>query len=124
MKSLNIMIVDDSAIIIKKLKKIIEQLGHNVVAEANTGLQAILRYGKYNPDLVTMDITMPKMDGIEAVKQIKNEYEDALIVMVTSHGQEQIVINAIKAGAIGYILKPFKKDKIIEQIDIVINEFL
>lgn len=120
---LKILVVDDSAIIIKKLKRIIEELGHEVVGEARTGLEAIEVYRSLNPDLVTMDITMPEMNGIEAVKQIKMDFAEALIVMITSHGQEQMVIDAIRAGAKGYIIKPFKKEKIKEEIDNIIKEF-
>lgn len=123
MTSLNIMVVDDSAITIKKLTKMIEELGHSVVQVARTGRDAVEQYKLVNPDLVTMDITMPDMDGIEATRQIRSQYKDALIIMVTSHGQEQMVIDAIESGALGYVIKPVKKEKLKESIDRIINKF-
>lgn len=124
MKPLNIMVVDDSKIIRKKLTAMFDAIGHKVVCEASTGVEAIKQYNSYKPDLVTMDITMPEMSGIEAVERIVKSNSKALIVMVTSHGQEQMVIEAIKAGAIGYLIKPFKQEKVVEQVNKVINEFL
>lgn len=123
MTSLNIMVVDDSAITIKKLTRMIEELGHSVVQVARTGRDAVEQYKLVNPDLVTMDITMPDMDGIEATRQIRSQYKDALIIMVTSHGQEQMVIDAIEAGALGYVIKPVKKEKLKESIDRIMNKF-
>jgi len=70
-----------------------------------------------------MDITMPDMDGIQATKLIRSEYKDALIIMVTSHGQEQMVIDAIEAGALGYVIKPVKKEKLKESIDGLLKKF-
>ncbi len=118
------MVVDDSTITIKKLTQIIEELGHKVIVVAKDGKYAFDTYEQFTPDLVTMDITMPEMDGIEAVKQIKETFKDALIMMVTSHGQEEMVMDAIKAGARGYVIKPFKKEKVEEQINKIIEKFL
>ncbi|NDV25614.1 response regulator [Desulfovibrio sp. JC010] len=112
MEALNVLVVDDSGIVIMKLSKIFKELGHNVVGSAKTGVQAIEQYAELNPDLVTMDITMPDMNGIEATQKILEQDENATIIMVTSHGQEQMVMDAIDAGAKGYILKPFYADKI------------
>lgn len=120
---LNIMIVDDSMLIAKKLSAILIELGHNIVAICGTGKKAVEDYEKYMPDLITMDITMPEMDGIEATKNIKAKHPNALIVMITSHGQEQMVIDAINAGAKGYVLKPFKKEKLEETIDMIIKKY-
>lgn len=116
MNSLRIMIVDDSLIIIKKLTQLLETLGHIVVATARNGKEAIEQYDFESVDLVTMDITMPEMDGIEATKAIIRTNPDAKIIMITSHGQEQMVIESIEAGARGYILKPFDAAKIKEVI--------
>ena len=113
---LNVMIVDDSLIMRKKLKQFLKELGHNIVIEAKTGAEAIEFYEKYMPDLVTMDITMPDMDGITAVKQIKQNYPDTKIIMATSHGQEKMVREALISGAKGYILKPISKDKLKNSI--------
>ncbi|MCX6051194.1 MAG: response regulator [Campylobacterales bacterium] len=113
---LKILIVDDSLIIRKKIITIVEKLGHEVVGQAKTGQEAIDIYESVQPDLVTMDITMPDMDGITAVKHIMKIDTNAKIIMVTSHGQEDMVIDSIKAGAIGYMLKPITDEKLAEII--------
>ena len=115
-KRLNILIVDDSLIMRKNLIRNLDILGHKVIAEAQDGQQGIDSYVSSNPDLVTMDITMPRMDGITAVKKIKEINVEANIVMVTSHGQESMVMAALKAGAKGYIMKPVTPDKLRESI--------
>ena len=103
---LNIMVVDDSTIIRRILTKELTQMGYNIVAEAKSGKEAIELYKKYLPDLVTMDITMPIMSGIDALKKIRKAYKDANIIMITSHGEEALVMDAIVSGAKGYVLKP------------------
>ncbi len=119
---LNVMVVDDSLIMRKKLKQFFTELGHNVVIEAKTGEEAITFYEEFMPDLVTMDITMPDMDGITAVKQIKKSYPDTKIIMATSHGQEKMVKEALLSGAKGYILKPISKDKLKSSINKIFNK--
>jgi two-component system chemotaxis response regulator CheY len=121
-KKLNVMIVDDSLIMRVNLVRSLEGLGHNIVSEAINGESSITAYEKYKPDLVTMDITMPDMDGITAVKKIKEIDKNANIIMVTSHGQELMVMNALKAGAKGYILKPVSPEKLRESIGRVFPE--
>lgn len=116
MSTLDIMIVDDSPIIRQKLTVMLEQIGYRVVQTATTGKEAIASYRSQRPDLVTMDITMPDMDGIEATRAIIGEFPDAKIVMVTSHGQEQMVLHALKAGAKGYVIKPFQPHVVYEAI--------
>ena len=131
-RTLNVLIVDDSLIMRVNLVRSLEGIGHTVVSEAVDGGSSITAYKKYKPDLVTMDITMPDMDGITAVKKIKELDDDANIIMVTSHGQEAMVMNALKAGAKGYILKPVSPEKLRESIgkifseleNITIDEFL
>lgn len=113
---LKILVVDDSLIIRRNIGKMLERMGHEIVAEAKNGNEAIACFTKYSPDLITMDITMPDMDGIEAVKGIKKRNDEAKIIMVTSHGQEEMVIEAIKAGASGYVLKPITADKLEKAI--------
>ncbi len=120
---LKVLIVDDSLIIRKKVSKILENLGHEVVFDATNGQEAIDAYVKYKPDLVTMDITMPDMDGITAVKHIMKDDKDAKIIMVTSHGQEDMVIKSIQAGAVGYILKPITDEKLAQVIGEVFVEY-
>ena len=116
MDSLKVLIVDDSPIISRKLTMMVELLGYKVVKTAATGTEAITAYRACHPDVVTMDITMPDMDGIEATRRIMAEFPDAKIVMVTSHGQEKMVLDALKAGAKGYVLKPFDGNKVSEAI--------
>src|SRR5450759_89440 len=116
MDSLDILIVDDSPIITRKLGMLLEQLGHKVARTAATGREAIAAYKACRPDVVTMDITMPDMDGIEATRTIMGEFPEAKIVMVTSHGQEKMVLEALRAGAKGYVLKPFQEHKVNEAI--------
>lgn len=112
------MIVDDSTLVIKKLENLMKELGHNVVATAKSGKEAVSLYFDLLPDIVTMDITMPgEFDGIEATKRIISSFPNAKILVVTSHGQEGKVREAIKAGAVGYIVKPFKEDKIKFYLD-------
>lgn len=103
---LKVLVVDDSLIMRRNVTKMVESLGHKVLAEAKDGHEAIGLYERLKPDLVTMDITMPEMDGITAVKELKKIDKHAKIIMVTSHGQEEMVINAIRSGASGYLLKP------------------
>jgi two-component system, chemotaxis family, chemotaxis protein CheY len=123
MDSLRVMVVDDSSITIKKLTQILEQIGHQVVCSCKTGAEALAYYQQYQPDMVTMDITMPDMGGIEATQQIINAFPKALIIMVTSHGQEQMVIESIDVGAKGYVLKPIKVDKLTEMISQVYEKY-
>jgi two-component system chemotaxis response regulator CheY len=120
---LKVLIVDDSLIIRKKISKIFENLGHEVVFDATNGQEAIDAYTKFKPDLVTMDITMPDMDGITALKHIIKEDNEAKIIMVTSHGQEDMVIKSIQAGAVGYILKPITEEKMAQVIGEVFAEY-
>ncbi len=114
---LNIMVVDDSSIIRKLLPKELVKLGHNVVVTAKSGKEAIELYEEHMPDLVTMDITMPIMNGIEALKRIKSKFKDAKIIMVTSHGEEKLVMDAITSGARGYVLKPINQEKLTDVIN-------
>jgi two-component system chemotaxis response regulator CheY len=120
---LKILIVDDSLIIRKKVTKLVEKLGHDVLYSAKNGQEAIDAYTNNKPDLVTMDITMPDMDGITAVKEIMKIDATAKIIMVTSHGQEDMVIKSIQAGAVGYMLKPVTEDKLAIVIGEVFEEY-
>lgn len=120
---LKVLIVDDSLIIRKKILKIVEKLGHEVVFSAKNGQEAIDAYKTHKPDLVTMDITMPDMDGITAVEHIIKDDSEAKIIMVTSHGQEDMVIKSIQTGAVGYMLKPITEDKMAQAIGEVFVEY-
>ncbi len=123
METLNILVVDDSLITVKKLSGMLEQLGHKVIMTAGTGDQALDAYKACNPDLVTMDITMPDMDGIKATRLIRSRFPNAIIIMVTSHGQEKMVLEALKAGAKGYLLKPFKLEKLQQILEETVARF-
>jgi two-component system chemotaxis response regulator CheY len=124
MRSLRILVVDDSGLTVKKMAKLLEELGHQVVGMASTGQQAVDVYAEAAPDVTTMDITMPDMDGIEATRRILAVHPGACIVIVTSHGQEQMVMDAIEAGAKGYILKPVKQEKLAETLETVAAKYL
>ncbi|MFC1477816.1 response regulator [candidate division KSB1 bacterium] len=120
-----VLIVDDSVIIRKNLQNLFSQLGHTVVAEAVDGKEAVEAYNKYMPDLVTMDITMPVMDGIEAVRRITIDHKDAHIIMVSAQGQKLMVLEAMKNGARNFIVKPIRLDtlkRIVDQITSNENE--
>jgi two-component system chemotaxis response regulator CheY len=113
---LDILVVDDSPIVLRKLTALLNTLGYRVIQTAANGKEAVAAYKICKPDVVTMDVTMPEMDGIEATRAIISEFPHAKIVMVTSHGQEQMVLDALKAGAKGYVLKPFQQQKVYEVI--------
>lgn len=113
---LKVLVVDDSLIMRRNVTKMVEALGHKVVGEAKDGHEAITLYMRLKPDLVTMDITMPEMDGITAVQELKKIDKHVKIIMVTSHGQEEMVIHAIRSGAGGYLLKPINLIKLRETI--------
>lgn len=112
----NIMVVDDSPIAVKKLKMMLEQLDFNVVATASSGKDVLETYRTAQPDLVTMDIVMPEMNGIEATRAVMAEFPSARIIMITSMGQEQMVLEALQAGAKGYLIKPYQEIKLYEAI--------
>jgi DNA-binding NarL/FixJ family response regulator len=116
MPPLKVLIVDDSLLTVRTLTVMLKELGHLVVQHVGTGALALEAYRSCKPDLVTMDITMPDMDGIQATTGIVAEFPDARIIMVTSHGQEGMVMQAVKAGAKGYVLKPIKPEKLRDMI--------
>lgn len=113
---LKVIIADDSIITVKKLTVLIEGLGHHVVAAVSSGEAALEAYRLHRPDLMTMDISMPDMDGVRATAAIVAEFPDARIMMVTSHGQERMVIDSLEAGALGYVLKPVRFEKLSDMI--------
>ncbi|MGM0844608.1 MAG: response regulator [Bacillota bacterium] len=111
-----ILIVDDAAFMRMMIKDILSKNGFEVVGEAADGNQAVEKYKELNPDLVTMDITMPEKDGIAALKEIKGIDGNAKIIMCSAMGQQAMVIDAIQAGAKDFIVKPFQADRVIEAI--------
>ncbi|MCL7746478.1 response regulator [Halalkalibacter alkaliphilus] len=115
--SAKVLIVDDAAFMRMMIKDILKKNGFEVVGEANDGLQAIEKFKELSPDLVTMDITMPEMDGITALKEIRAIDASAKIIMCSAMGQQAMVIDAIQAGAKDFIVKPFQADRVIEAIN-------
>lgn len=119
--SAKVLIVDDAAFMRMMIKDILEKNGFEVVGEANNGLKAVELFKKEKPDVVTMDITMPDMDGIEAVKAIKAFDPAAKVIMCSAMGQQTMVMDAIKAGARDFIVKPFQPDRVLEAIRKVVG---
>ena len=112
----NILIVDDAAFMRMMIKDILTKGGFNVVGEAENGISAIQKYRELKPDLVTMDITMPEMDGIQALKEIKANDATAQVIMCSAMGQQAMVIEAIQSGARDFIVKPFQVDRVLEAV--------
>lgn len=115
-----ILIVDDSFVMRKNLKTILIEAGHTIAGEASNGKQAIIAYREINPDLVTMDITMPIMDGIEACKEIATGNPEAKIIMISALDQKRKVFEALNNGAKHYIFKPITKEKVLKIVDEVL----
>jgi len=116
-----ILVVDDAAFMRMMIKDILTKNGFEVVGEAADGAQAVALYQELQPDLVTMDITMPEKDGITALKEIKAVNPSAKIIMCSAMGQQAMVIDAIQAGARDFIVKPFQADRVIEAINKVLS---
>ncbi|MGW8959202.1 response regulator [Paenibacillus sp. NPDC055715] len=111
-----IIIVDDSLFMRSVLKDIFLDLGHSVIAEAENGYDAVLKYSNLRPDLITMDINMPKMDGLEAVGKIIGLDPEAKILMCSALGQQEAIIKAFQAGAKDFIVKPFEMERVVNAI--------
>ena len=116
-----VLIVDDAVVMRMMIKGILSKNGYEVIGEAQNGVEAIDKYKALHPDLVTMDMVMPEMDGISAVKRIIAEDPDAKIIMCTSMGQQALVVEAMQAGAKSFITKPFQPPKILETINKVLT---
>jgi len=114
------LIVDDAAFMRVTLKNVLEPAGFEI-EEAENGQVAVEKYQEFKPDVVTMDITMPEMDGIEAVKKIVGSDPGAKVVMVSALGQESMVKDAILAGAKDFIVKPFQPDRVLDAVKKVIG---
>jgi two-component system chemotaxis response regulator CheY len=114
-----VLIVDDSDFMRNLLREILQE-NFEIVDEAENGVEAVELYREYDPDLVMMDIVMPIRDGIEATNEITGSDPGANVIMCTSVGQEEKMKNAVKAGADGYITKPFQKPNVLEAIDDVV----
>ena len=116
-----IMLVDDAAFMRMTIKNCLTKAGYTELIEAGDGQQSVDTYGKEHPDLVIMDITMPNMDGIQALQAIKGSDPGAKIVMCSAMGQEAMVVEAIKLGAMDFIVKPFKPDRILQTVQKILG---
>ena len=117
----NILICDDAAFMRMMIKDILTKNGYNIVGEAENGAKAVEKYAELKPDLVLMDITMPEMDGIEAIKKIKAADANASIIMCSAMGQQAMVIESIQSGAKDFIVKPFQADRVLEAVQKVVG---
>jgi two-component system chemotaxis response regulator CheY len=119
--SKKVLITDDTAFMRMTLRNVLEKNGYEIAAEAEDGIQAVEKYLQVKPDLVTMDITMPNMDGITAIKKIVENDPSARIVVVSAMGQKALVIEALNSGAKDFIVKPFQPDRIVEALQKVLG---
>ncbi|MCR4684271.1 MAG: response regulator [Lachnospiraceae bacterium] len=117
-----ILLVDDSKTSRRMLREIIEGAGHKIIGEAENGEEGYLKFKELKPDLVTLDITMPKMDGLEALKLIHKEDENAKVIMITAAGQKEKMMQAIKEGASEFITKPYDADEVVKLVDKVLAQ--
>ena len=117
----NILICDDAAFMRMMIKDILTKNGYNVAGEAENGLKAVEKYKEVSPDLVLMDITMPEMDGIQALKEIKKIDPNAKVIMCSAMGQQAMVVESIQAGAKDFIVKPFQEDRVLEAVKKVVG---
>ena len=117
----NILICDDAAFMRMMIKDILTKNGYNIVGEAENGAKAVEKYAELKPDLVLMDITMPEMDGIQALKKIKEADANATVIMCSAMGQQAMVIESIQSGAKDFIVKPFQADRVLEAVQKVVG---
>ena len=117
-----ILLVDDAAFMRKVIKDALSKAGYSDLHEAVDGADAVEKYNSLKPDLVLMDITMPNMDGLEALKAIRAADGNANVVMCSAMGQETMVIDAIRSGAKDFIVKPFKPDRVLKTVTSIVGE--
>ena len=117
----NILICDDAAFMRMMIKDILTKNGYTVVGEAENGAKVVEKYAELKPDLVLMDITMPEMDGIQALKKIKEADPSATVIMCSAMGQQAMVIESIQSGAKDFIVKPFQADRVLEAVRKVVG---
>ena len=117
-----VLIADDASFMRQMIREIIEPEGYEVVGEATNGIEAVEQYEALHPDLVTMDIVMPKRSGIDAVKGILSNHSGACVVMCSALGQETLVMEALQAGAKDFIVKPFKPDAVVSTLSKVLEK--
>ena len=119
----NILICDDAAFMRMMIKDILSKNGYNIAGEAENGVKAVEKYNETKPDLVLMDITMPEMDGIQALKKIKEADPNACVIMCSAMGQQAMVIEAIQSGAKDFIVKPFQAERVLEAVKKVVGQY-
>ena len=112
----SILICDDAAFMRMMIRDILTKDGYEIAAEAENGVKAIEKYAETKPDLVMMDITMPEMDGIEALKRIKEMDPNSVVIMCSAMGQQAMVIESIQSGAKDFIVKPFQAERVLEAV--------
>ena len=117
----NILICDDAAFMRMMIKDILTKNGYNIAGEAENGAKAVEKYNELTPDLVLMDITMPEMDGSQALKKIKEADPGASVIMCSAMGQQAMVIESIQSGAKDFIVKPFQADRVLEAVQKVVG---
>jgi len=111
-----VMLVDDAAFMRMMLKDILSNNGYQIVGEAENGMVAVQKYSDLKPDITIMDITMPEMDGLQAVKEIRSKDPQAKVIMCSAMGQQAMVIEAIQSGAKDFVVKPFQADRVLEAV--------
>ena len=116
-----ILTVDDAAFMRKVIKDTVSKAGYTEIYEAEDGAQAVEKYNELKPDLVLMDITMPNMDGLEALKAIRAKDSGANVVMCSAMGQESMVMDAVRSGAKDFIVKPFKPDRVLKTVSTILG---
>ena len=117
----NILVCDDAAFMRMMIKDILTKNGYNIAGEAENGIVAVEKYNEVKPDLVLMDITMPEMDGIQALKKIRANDPNAIVIMCSAMGQQAMVIEAIQSGAKDFIVKPFQAERVLEAVKKVVG---
>lgn len=117
-----IMLVDDAAFMRMMIKKALSSSGYNDFIEAQDGAEAVKKYSEEKPDMVIMDITMPNMDGLQALKKIREGDPNAKVVMCTAMGQESMVVDAIKSGARDFVVKPFDAKRIVKTVNDILGK--
>ena len=117
----NVLICDDAAFMRMMIKDILTKNGYNIAGEAENGKKAVEKFNETKPDLVLMDITMPEMDGIQALKKIKEMDPGACVIMCSAMGQQAMVIESIQSGAKDFIVKPFQADRVLEAVKKVVG---
>ncbi len=113
----NVLIVDDAMFMRENIRQMLEQNGHSVAGQAGNGKEAVQKYEELKPDIVVLDITMPEMDGIEALRQIKAMDKDACVLICSALGQKDKVIESINCGATGFVVKPFTVESFIGALE-------